>query len=160
VTDDPGSPPGGEPELTSEEALRRLEQRLNRASEAAERLIIEAAARAAGEGGGEGSERAGSDPPSVDPARPPPAGWQRPDPRESGAGAAGDSAAATGRGELDLLVAVLNAVRDRIPPELQRRLGEAFREVLLAVRAVIDWYLERTERRRTESTEVQDIPIL
>jgi hypothetical protein len=31
---------------------------------------------------------------------------------------------------------------------------------MLAVRALIDWYLERTERRRADSDEVQDIPIL
>jgi hypothetical protein len=59
-----------------------------------------------------------------------------------------------------VLLALLNAVRDRIPPELQRRLAEAFREVLLALRALIDWYLERTERRRAASAQVEDIPIL
>ena len=47
-----------------------------------------------------------------------------------------------------------------MPPELRRRLGEAVREVLLAVRALIDWYLERIERRSGEPPEVQDIPIL
>ncbi len=55
---------------------------------------------------------------------------------------------------------ILNALRDRIPPELQHRLGEALREVLLAIRALIDWYLERTERRRSQAVEVEDIPIL
>jgi hypothetical protein len=61
---------------------------------------------------------------------------------------------------MDVLLAILASVRDRIPPELQRRLADAIREVLLAVRALIDWYLERTERRRAEPTQVQDIPIL
>ena len=36
----------------------------------------------------------------------------------------------------------------------------ALRELLLALRALIDWYLERLERRREQSVEVQDIPIL
>jgi hypothetical protein len=30
----------------------------------------------------------------------------------------------------------------------------------MAVRALIDWYLERSERERTEPATVQDIPIL
>jgi hypothetical protein len=30
----------------------------------------------------------------------------------------------------------------------------------MAARALIDWYLERTERRTSEPTEVEDIPII
>ena len=63
-------------------------------------------------------------------------------------------------GDGDLLLGLFGAVRDRIPPELQQRLAEAVREVLLALRALIDWYLERTERARSRPAEVQDIPIL
>jgi hypothetical protein len=55
---------------------------------------------------------------------------------------------------------VIGSLREWIPPELQHRLAVALREVLLALRALIDWYLERSERRRGEPTEVQDIPIL
>ena len=123
---------GDEPELT-EDVLSRLEQRLDRASEAAERLIAEAAAAAV--------------------RKPPPAGWQRPEPEP-------ERRAGPGSGEIELLLDAVRALRDRIPPELQHRLGEALREVLLALRALIDWYLERTERRRRPPTEVQDIPIL
>jgi lipopolysaccharide biosynthesis regulator YciM len=36
---------------------------------------------------------------------------------------------------------------------------ELFRELLLAVRAQIDWYLERLEARRSQQREVEDIPI-
>ena len=32
--------------------------------------------------------------------------------------------------------------------------------MLLAVRALIDWYLERNEGRSGEPPEVQDIPVL
>jgi hypothetical protein len=39
-------------------------------------------------------------------------------------------------------------------------LAEALRELLLALRALIDWYLERAERRRAAPVEVQDIPIV
>ena len=57
-------------------------------------------------------------------------------------------------------MALLRSLRDRIPPELQQRLVAALRELLEAIRALLDWYLERLERPRREPTEVQDIPIL
>jgi hypothetical protein len=117
------------------DALGRLEERLDRASEAAERLLADAAQHVAG--------------------RPPPAGWQQPPPEEE----AGGSASGLGA-DADLLLTVVAALRDRIPPDLQQRLAEAVREVLLAVRALIDWYLERSEHRRPGPSDVEDIPIL
>jgi hypothetical protein len=142
--------------VTDPDPLKRLEERLDRASEAAERLIAEAAAAAI--------------------RKPPPSGWQRREPdgeaadgpeATSGEGArsggkpGGDRATASDAvGEIELLLEAARALRDRIPPELQRRLGEALREVLLALRALIDWYLERTERQRQEPTEARDIPIV
>lgn len=119
---------------TPDDPLARLERRLDRASDAAERLISEAAQAAL--------------------RRTPPAGWQAPEPEPGQEGEAGG-----GRADVEVLLEALRAVRDRIPPDLQRRLGEALRELLLALRALIDWYLERTERRRREPAEVQDIPI-
>jgi hypothetical protein len=118
-----------------EDALGRLEERLDRASQAAERLLADAAQRVtAGTG------------------RPPPAGWQQPAPetgRESLLGA-----------DADVLLGLVALVRERIPPDLQQRLAEAIREVLLALRALIDWYLERADRAPSGPDEVQDIPIL
>jgi hypothetical protein len=163
----------------AEEALRQLEERLSRASEAAERLIAEAAGsvRAAGAGAsdqtaeaqtgagepprnrepvgdgqplGDGEAVGDAEAAPDEPAMPPPAGWQTP-PRE------GD---ARGRGDLELLMQLIQSVREVIPPDLQRRLAEALRELLLAIRALIDWYLERSEQRRAGAGEVQDIPIL
>jgi hypothetical protein len=58
------------------------------------------------------------------------------------------------------LLQLVHALRDLIPPELQRRLAAAIRELLLALRALIDWYLDRFEQRRREPADVQDIPIL
>ena len=134
---EPGSPA---PEPGSpEDALRRLEERLDQASHAAERLMAQAAAEAAAR-----AARSGNDP-----STPPPAGWQSSD---------DDSRGSTS--ELDPLVALVQAVRDLIPPDLQQRLIAALRELLLALRALIDWYLERLDRRREQSVEVQDIPIL
>jgi hypothetical protein len=127
-------PSSGRPE-PEEDVLRRLEQRLDRASDAAERLIAEAAANAG--------------------RRPPPAGWQMP--ADPSGNRAGDGRAA---GEIELLAQALQALRNLIPPELQRRIAEALRELLLALRALIDWYLERSEHQRAQPTEVQDIPIL
>ena len=120
------------------DALRRLEERLDRASSAAERLIAEAAWRSSAPAG----ERR-------EPPEPPPAGWQvpEPDPPPRGHGA-----------ELELLTALVQSLRDLIPPELQQRLAEALRELLLAIRALIDWYLDRLDRR-AKPVEVQDIPI-
>jgi hypothetical protein len=46
-----------------------------------------------------------------------------------------------------------------VPAELQRRLAEALRELLLALRALIDLYLERLERPEQAPTEMEDIPI-
>jgi hypothetical protein len=43
---------------------------------------------------------------------------------------------------------------------LRRRLGDAVRELLTAVRALIDWYLERVERPAPSASDVRDIPIL
>ena len=53
----------------------------------------------------------------------------------------------------------ISGLRELIPPEVLERIAAALREVLLALRALIDFYLERLERRRSEPTEVQDIPI-
>jgi hypothetical protein len=147
----PGEPESG-PAGATYDALRRLEERLDKASEAAERLIAEATAKATGSDpspAGSGPPPAESDAPPAG-TQPPPAGWQVP-------GADGDPG--SGR-ELELLAQVLRSLRDLIPPELQQKLAEALRELLLAIRALIDWYLERVEQRRAAPAEVQDIPIL
>lgn len=158
MAESPEERPGSAPPGSAEEALRRLEQRLDRATDAAERLMAEAAAQAAGAVDPRGSSEraanpAGSSEPSGaggEPVQPPPAGWQIPeDP--------GDAGASSG---LEPLVSFVQAVRELIPPELQRRLVAALRELLLALRALIDWYLERLERRREQSVQVEDIPIL
>lgn len=119
------------------EALRRLEERLTQASEAAERLIGEAA-RATG-----AEDRSGSR------DGPPPAGWQAPDAEE----------ATSQPGEFELLLAGLGALRDLVPPDVLTRLTAALRELLLALRALIDFYVERLERPRVARDDVQDIPI-
>jgi hypothetical protein len=149
-----------------EDALGRLEERLDRASQAAERLLADAAQRAtaprgetgeSGESGetgesGESGEFGKAGAPDERPGMAPPAGWQQ---------AAGDRDSAPPLlADADLLLVLFGALRDRIPPDLQQRLGEAIREVLLALRALIDWYLERSERTRRGPADIEDIPIL
>ncbi len=114
----------------TDDPLKRLGERLESASEAAERLIGEAAARVG------------------DRVKPPPSGWQNAEEGPAPAGAGADVAL------------LLQALREFVPDDLQRRLSEAIHELLLAVRALIDWYLERIEQRRAKPVEVQDIPVL
>ena len=134
-----GHGPANETELTAE-ALRRLQERLDRASEAAERLIAEAATAAL--------------------HRPPAAGWQVREPEAEAEPDSGGRSSTAPASEIELLLEAVRALRDWIPPELARRLAEALREVLLALRALIDWYLERSQQRPREPSEVRDIPII
>src|SRR5947209_16734261 len=110
------------PDPSDAELLRRLEERLDRASNAAERLIVEAArasassverladaaGRAARSAGSPEADR-GSPPGSPSEARasgdPPAAGWQV---RDGGEPA----------GDLDVLAQFLRSVGELVPPEL------------------------------------------
>ena len=117
-----------EPRIDPREAVRRLEQRLDRAAEAAERMLAEAAATG---------------------RKPPPAGWKAP--RDGGDGGVAS--------DLELLAQMLRSLRDLVPTELERRLAAALHELLVALRALIEFYIERLERHKPEPVEVEDIPI-
>lgn len=121
----------------ADDPLEELRERLERAQQAAEGLAREAAGAAA---------RAATPPP-----RPPAAGWEAPGPD----GGAGGSSA-----DLHGLITLAEVVRGLVPHELQLQLVAVVRELLLALRALIDWYLARMEARRTEPVEVEDIPVL
>ncbi len=121
----------------ADDPLEELRERLERTQEAAQRLAREAAGAAA---------RAAAPGP-----RPPAAGWQAPAPD---AGATGSSA------DLHGLITLAEVVRGLVPHELQLQLVAVARELLLALRALIDWYLARMEARRAEPVEVEDIPVL
>ena len=81
----------------------------------------------------------------------PPQGWAAP-PR-AGDGSAGLDA------ELAALVAALAALRELVPPELQRQVADLVRQVLLLVRAILDRWIERLEGERGADPTVEDIPI-
>jgi hypothetical protein len=131
-SNDPTSPTAGPDDPA--DAIRRLQERLEQASVDAERLISEASAAREGTAAG----------------KPPPAGWQSPN---------ADRERPPLGGDLELLTQLLHSLRELVPSELERRLAEALRELLLAVRALIDFYLERLGKRGPEPTEVEDIPI-
>ena len=123
------------PPADADERLERLRERLRATGEAAQRLADEA--------------------PRSD--RPPPRGWDVPR-SEEGAGRTGDVEAVVALVEQTgaLLVEVLRGV---VPRELQQQFADALRELLVALRALIDWYLERLGQRSEERVEVEDIPI-
>ncbi len=63
--------------------------------------------------------------------------------------------------DLRSLLLLVDAVRDAIPAELSRQLAEALRDLLAALRALLDWYLERLGEPgpRRAGVEVEDIPL-
>jgi hypothetical protein len=117
------------------DALRDVRAHLDEAHAAADRLVQEAQRQA---------EETGCD----DPAEVPPSGW------DSGRG---DASAP----DLRALLTLLDAVREAVPAELSRQLAAALRELLLALRALIDWYLERLGEPPggRADVEVEDIPL-
>jgi hypothetical protein len=103
-----------------------LREHIDAAHAAADRLVREAQARAQASDRAHRERLAGV----------PESGWEvgaehRPPP--------------PGPSELQLVMRLLEAAREAVPAELTAQLAEALRELLLAVRAVIDWYLERLE---------------
>jgi hypothetical protein len=118
-----------------QDALREVRAHLDDAHAAADRLVQEAQRQAEDVGG-------------APRAQVPPSGWDS---------AGGDAAAP----DLRALMLLIDAVREAVPAELSRQLAAALRELLVALRALLDWYIERLgdpAERRSEP-EVEDIPL-
>lgn len=81
----------------------------------------------------------------------PPHGWEIP-PEEPAPGAAGQAP--------DPVSQLIEQLLALVPHELRARLTEAVRQLLEALRALIDWCVARLERRGGGPVEVRDIPIL
>ena len=56
------------------------------------------------------------------------------------------------------LFALIDVVRSMLPRELRGQFNALVREVLLTLRSLIDWYLDRLGREEVAS-KVEDIPI-
>jgi hypothetical protein len=144
------------PPAEGEDPLAALSERLRSAQETADRLVREATRAATMAGADPATDvpgESGADPGPADGEsagrRPPPRGYATPGgppPRSTAA-------------DIQALAALLDLGRTLLPPELRTQVAELIREILLLVRALIDWYLERVEERRKPSVEVQDIPI-
>jgi hypothetical protein len=135
----PDSPQQPEDGPKPPDPLESLSERVRHAQETAERLVREAnaeAQRAAAEGAGEAR-------------RPPPRGYAVPE----------DEGGRSTTADLQALVALLDLGRTLVPPELREQIAQLVREILLLVRAIVDWYLERLDERRKAPVEVEDIPI-
>lgn len=81
----------------------------------------------------------------------PPRGWEAP---QDESGITPDLAA---------IMHLLESVRGAVPDHLSDQLAAAVRELLLALRALIDWYIDRlesiTSARPAAEKDVEDIPI-
>ena len=118
--------------------LEELRERIRATQEATERLATEAA----------GAARARTE------GRPPPQGWRTPDDTSQTAD------------EIRALANLLESLRSLVPPELQQQLTDVIRQVLLLLRAVIDWWVDRLDTRegarkppRGDEPAVEDIPV-
>jgi hypothetical protein len=79
----------------------------------------------------------------------PPRGWAAPPP-----------ASGQAQSEMQALVALLESLHEMLPPELRVQVTELVRQLLLVLRALIDWLVDQLERRpRGGEPEVEDIPI-
>ena len=105
------------------------------AYEAAEKLVREAQGRA------EEAARAAE-------ADVPPNGW-------SASGASPSDAFP----DLGALLRLVEGLRGQLPPELARQLADALRELLLALRAILDYSIERLDTAGPVEPAVEDIPI-
>jgi hypothetical protein len=61
--------------------------------------------------------------------------------------------------DLAQITALIESLRGVVPPDLARSLADALRELLLALRAVLDWYIARLEPSEPPPPDVQDIPV-
>jgi|SRR5215217_6821862 len=105
------------PQHQPADPLHDLRERVRETAEATERLAADAArARAA-----------------QDEGRVPPAGW------------ATEQERASVRDELENVAALLRTLRALVPAELEQQVAEVLRQVLLLLRALLDWWVARLD---------------
>jgi hypothetical protein len=93
-----------------------------------------------------------------DDAPPPPPKWDEVD-WDTWTPPRGEGPPRLGSGpDLRPLFALIDVMRSALPSELRDQFNSLVREVLLTLRALIDWYLEKLGSGQPES-RVEDIPI-
>jgi hypothetical protein len=63
------------------------------------------------------------------------------------------------RDDVGALAATLATLAELVPEELRAQLAEILRQVLLLLRALIDWLVERLPQAAAPEPVVQDIPV-
>jgi hypothetical protein len=61
--------------------------------------------------------------------------------------------------DLSALFAFVETLKGAVPPELVHQLTDALRDLLLALRAILDYSIARLERPAAEPVQVEDIPV-
>ena len=140
------------PDASSERStMEEMRAQVDAAHAAAERLVREADAQARDRAReAETAAREGFQ-------GTPPSGWEAPGgdgPRRGERSASEDLRAIAA-----LLEVARDAMRTSIPPELAQQFADAVRQLLVALRALIDWYIDRLDRGPVAPVEVEDIPI-
>ncbi|HEY1594146.1 MAG TPA: hypothetical protein VGF74_02020 [Thermoleophilaceae bacterium] len=99
-------------------------------------------------------------PPSDGGEAPPPPRWDEVDWDTWTPPTSGEGAPRLGSGMPDLrpLFALIDVVRSALPAELRDQFNSLVRELLLTLRALIDWYVERLGPGKPDA-RVEDIPI-
>jgi len=97
-------------------------------------------------------------PPETDPPPGPPPGWEDWARTANGFAGAGPQLRPSIPDVVSALIAVFEALRRTVPHELQEQVVALQRELLLTLRALIDWYLERLDGA-SRAPQVEDIPI-
>lgn len=128
---------------TDPDPLAELREQIRATTAAAERLAAETAA--AREASSEPAGRPGTA------GGVPPAGW-----------ATAEGTAARHQ-ELQALIALVEALRDLVPEELKDQVRDVLRQLLVLVRGLIDWWVERMDGPRPPAASpgppVEEIPI-
>jgi hypothetical protein len=126
----------------AEDPLAALREHVRNAQRAAERLAGDSPAQEQGNSpqdqphAARGAERT------------PPSGWAAPE------------AAHEAQRELRALSELVESLRALLPDELREQLNELLRQILLLLRAIIDWLVTRIDRDAgAPAVEVRDIPI-
>lgn len=61
--------------------------------------------------------------------------------------------------DLAPLLALIESLRSAVPHDVSEQARGLLRELLLTLRALIDWYLERLDAEPEEEPRVEEIPI-